>query len=73
MPFSSLSDPTDLARADAALEAAWGEIKSSIPPAFEERERSRLAYIVSALVAVAGDEQDLTSRAVERYRRSAAA
>ncbi|MGO4175982.1 hypothetical protein [Bosea sp. TAF32] len=73
MPFSSLSDPTDLARACAALEVAWNEIRSSIPPAFEERERTRLAYIVAALVAVAGDEEELTRRAVDRYRQSNAA
>uniref|UniRef100_A0A9E8CP04 Uncharacterized protein n=1 Tax=Bosea sp. NBC_00436 TaxID=2969620 RepID=A0A9E8CP04_9HYPH len=71
MPFSSLSDPVDLARAQAALEAAWNEIRSTIPDAFDERERNRLAYIVAALAAIAGD--DLTRRAIARYRQSAVA
>lgn len=73
MPFSSLSDPVDLARAQAALDAAWNDVRSTIPDAFEERERSRLAYIVAALVNVAEDEDELMRRAVERYRQSAVA
>ncbi|MDX3809236.1 hypothetical protein ACXIUS_19380 [Bosea thiooxidans] len=73
MPFSSLSDPVDLARAQAALEAAWNEVRSPIPDAFDERERTRLTYIVAALVAIAEDEDDLARRAIERYRQSAVA
>lgn len=73
MPFSSLSDPVDLARAQAALEVAWNEVRSTIPDAFDERERTRLAYIVAALVAIAEDEDDLARRAIERYRQSAVA
>jgi hypothetical protein len=33
MPFSSLSDPSDLARAFAAMEAAWNELKDEISEA----------------------------------------
>lgn len=73
MPFSSWSDPVDLARAQAALEAAWNEVRSTIPDAFDERERTMLAYIVAALVAIAEDEDDLARRAIERYRQSAVA
>ncbi len=68
MPFSSLSDPVDLARAQAALETAWADVKPTLPPEAEEPERSRLAYIVAALVSVAEDEDDLARRAIERYR-----
>lgn len=71
MPFSSLNDPVDLARAQAALEAAWQDVKPADVDVFDERERTRLAYIVAALVAVAEDEDDLKRRAVERYRQSA--
>lgn len=71
MPFSSLNDPVDLARAQAALDAAWDEIRSTIPDARDEQERTRLAYIVASLVAFAEDEDDLKRRAVERYRQSA--
>ncbi len=68
MPFSSLSDPVDLARAQAALEAAWTEIKSTLPGGSDERERLRLAYIIAALASVTKDEDELVRRAAERYR-----
>lgn len=70
MPFSSLTDPVELARAAAALEAAWNDLRSTLPEPIDERERTRLAYIVSSLVAIAEDEDDLARRAVQRYRQS---
>lgn len=70
MPFSSLTDPVELARAQAALDAAWTEIKSTLPDCDPEQARARLAYIIAPLVAVAEDEDDLTRRAVARYRSS---
>lgn len=73
MPFSSLSDPVGLARAQAALEAAWNEVRSTIPDALDERERTKVPYIVATLVAMAEDEDDLARRAIERYRQSAVA
>lgn len=71
MPFSSLTDPIDLARAEAALEKAWTDLKPSLPPGSEERERNNLAYIVAGLVHLALDEDDLAQRAVLRYREKA--
>lgn len=71
MPFSSLKDPVDLARAQAVLKAAWDEVGSSTPDAFERRQRTRLAYIVAALVAVAEDEDDLRRKVLDLYRQSA--
>lgn len=70
MPFSSLAGPLELARAVAALEAAWSEIRSTLADQFDERERTRLAYIVASLVPLAEDEDDLARRAIERYRQS---
>ena len=70
MPFSSLNDPVDLARARAALEAAWNEVRLTIPDALRDGERTRLAYIVAGLVAIAEDEDELARRALDRYRRS---
>lgn len=67
MPFSTLKDPVDLARAAAAFEAAWREIKLSLPD-IDEGERARLAAIVVDLVPIARDEVDLAHRAVERFR-----
>jgi hypothetical protein len=68
MPFSSLTDPIDLARAQAALETAWAEIRPALSQDTYERERTRLAYAVAALASLAKDEDDLARRAVERYR-----
>ncbi len=72
MPFLSLTDPADLARAQTALEAAWIEMKPAIPEADHKRERTELAYCIAALVggAAAGDE--LKDRAIERYRNARA-
>lgn len=72
MPFSSLTDPVDLARAGAALDAAWSEIRLDLPDPYDERERTRLAYIVASLVANGEDEDDLTRRAIERFRQAQA-
>lgn len=72
MPFSSLTDPVELARASAALDAAWNEVRLSLSDPYDERERTRLAYIVASLVAVAEDEDDLTQCAIERFRRALA-
>ncbi|MGO4286897.1 hypothetical protein [Bosea sp. TAB14] len=69
IPFSTFSDPADVARAQAALDAAWAEVKGSVADDDIERERTRLAYIVASYAAVAIDEDDLARRAVERFRR----
>ena len=69
IPFSSFSDPADVARAQAALDAAWAEVASSVPEADHERERTRMAYIVASYALVAVDEEELTRRAIERFRQ----
>ncbi len=71
MPFSSLTDPIDLARAEAALEKAWAELKPSLPEGSDEQERNDLAYIMAALVPMALDEDDLARRAIDRFREKA--
>ncbi|MGO4408332.1 hypothetical protein AB4Z10_29280 [Bosea sp. RAF48] len=73
MPFSSLSDPADLARAHAALEAVWNEVRDTIPEAEIEKERTRIAYLVTASVPMALDEDDLTQNVLLQYRQSASA
>lgn len=72
MPFSSLTDPVDLARAFGALDAAWEIVKADIPEEDVERARTRLAYIVSAFALVSNSESDLVSRSVERFREKTA-
>lgn len=71
MPLSSLTDPIDLARAEAALEKAWAELKPSLPEGSDEQRRNNLAYIVASLVPLALDEDDLAQRAVDRFREKA--
>ena len=70
MPFSSLNDPVDVARAQAALDAAWDATKASVAEVDQARERTRLAVIVASLAPVAVDEMDLARRALERYRKT---
>lgn len=70
MPFRSLSDPVDLARAQGALEKAWAMVKQAEPGADPEKERQRLAYIVASLAELALDEDELADRAAERFRKT---
>jgi len=71
MPFSSLTDPIDLARAQAALEKAWVELRPSLPDESDEQGRHNLAYIIASLVPLALDENDLAQRAIARFREKA--
>ncbi|MGO4175476.1 hypothetical protein [Bosea sp. TAF32] len=66
-----MTDPVDLARAEAALEKAWAELKPSLPEGSREHERNNLAYIVASLVPLALDEDDLAERAIDRFREKA--
>lgn len=68
MPFSSLNDPVDLARAQGALGIAWSKLEPEIPEYDRDDARTRLAYIIASYALVALDEADLVSRALERFR-----
>jgi len=68
MPFSSVADPVDLARAEAALNSAWAKVEPEIAEEQREAARTRLAYIVASYVLVASDEDELAARALERFR-----
>ncbi len=70
MLFTSLTDPVEVARAQAALDAAWREIKPALAEDHQERERLRLGSIIAGLLIVAVDEADLSRRAIERFRQS---
>ncbi len=69
IPFSSFSDPADVARSQGALDAAWAEVASSIPEEKHELERARMAYLIASYAMVASDADDLARRAVERFRQ----
>ncbi len=71
MLFSSLNDPVDVARAQAAMEMAWDQVRTSLTGSADlTEERSRLAGIVLDLVVIAEDETDLARRAVDRFLRT---
>lgn len=69
MPFSSLRDPSDLARAYAAMDSAWAELKDAIPEHRLEEERTRLAYLVASLTPLALDEDDLKRNALLQFKQ----
>lgn len=68
--FSSLLDPVEVARAGGALDAAWSRVKDArgqAGTACDERERQRLAGIVSSLAKVSLDEGELEERALKKF------
>jgi hypothetical protein len=69
MPFSTITDETDLAKASAALETAWRDLISEglVLPGSESTERLRLAYIVASL-AIGPHEGDLATLAINRFK-----
>lgn len=69
IPFSSLTDPADLARAQAALEIAWRAVEAEVRDEDRDECRIRLKYIISSFALVAVDENDLARRVIERFRR----
>lgn len=69
MPFSSLTDPVDLARAQSALDAAWKRIAPIIDEHDHEEARTRLAYFIASFALAALDEDDLAERAIEQFRK----
>lgn len=77
MFYSTLNDPVDVARACAALEQAWAEIRQTAPADLEcardTLDRERLAMIVAGLVMTANDETDLARIAIRKFRRERSA
>lgn len=69
MPFSSLRNPTDLARACAVMDAAWNELKDAIPEDRTAEERTRLAYLVASLTPLALEEDDLLHNVLLQFRQ----
>lgn len=71
--FSSLSDPADLARAYATLDAVWDQVRKSIPESQRESERQKIANLIANRVPMALDEEQLKRQLLLRYRPLAAA
>jgi hypothetical protein len=67
MPFRTLVDPVQLARAHGAFESAWAELLAGGHVREDDAERERLKYIVASLAPVANDEADLAGRAIARF------
>lgn len=73
MPFSSLNDPNDLARAFASLERVWTEVKDTVPEPDKAKERERIAHMVASYAPLALDEDDLTQNVLFHLGRAVAA
>lgn len=68
MPFSSLSDPADLARAQSAFYLVWLEIVAGGHVSeTEQAGRDGLAEVIIALLPSCADEAELVELAVERF------
>ncbi|MCA0418171.1 MAG: hypothetical protein LCH80_05535 [Proteobacteria bacterium] len=70
VPFSSLIDPVDVARAQAALDAAWEIVGRDISEPLRPGARLELAFMVAKLLVMVADEAELAERAVKLFRDS---
>jgi hypothetical protein len=72
MPFSSLADPVEVARAHAAFAAAWERLtEKELAVVANPGARDRLAYIVTHLVTICNDENEIVDRALTRFSEGA--
>ena len=69
VPYSTFSDPADIARCDAALTRAWAIVEDDIAEPDRDLQKVRLAYIVASFFLVAANGDDLVRRTVERFRQ----
>lgn len=68
MPFSSLHDPADLARACRLLDTAWARIgERCVGRGESESERTQLAYMIAALLRSGESDEMLIEAAIKRY------
>lgn len=68
VPFSTFSSPEDVACCHAVLRRAWAIVEPDIEDRDRDLQKVRLAYIVASFFLVATDDDELVSRAVERFR-----
>jgi hypothetical protein len=68
MPFSSLTNPDSLARANCLLEMAWSEVEQRGQTADDAgRARTRLAYLIAGHFRDAVDDQEFVDFIVQRF------
>jgi len=68
MPFSSLNDPNDLARACRVLDSAWAKIQElNLVRGDPEAERTSLAYVVAGLLQSGGSDDELIEATIARF------
>ena len=72
MPFSSLSDPSTLERAQAALDAAWAEVVDSISEEDWERERVHLSYAIVSAMREATEQAEVVRIGLENFHNKRA-
>ena len=70
VPFSSMVDPIDVARAQGALDAAWGIVGRDIAEPLRPGARLELAFMVAKLIPIVADEVELAQRAIKLFRES---
>ncbi len=71
MPFSSITDPDQLARVERDFRAAVIMVAARIGAEPDDRDRQRLAYLVAGLLASnPGADADIASLAAERFLRT---
>lgn len=75
MPFSSLTDPVDFARAQAVFDRAWAKVRETerLSGGTEVAEKTRLAAIVAGCAPFAMDEAELMETALKRFLKNGCA
>lgn len=73
MPFSSLSEPADVARAHAALDRAWSMLveERKVEGERADAQRLMLATFIAGYAGIVDDEKELARRAVNRFLENA--
>ncbi|HEV2554934.1 MAG TPA: hypothetical protein VGV17_14350 [Bosea sp. (in: a-proteobacteria)] len=70
MPFPSVTNPADLARAQVALDTAWQKIREENLTDGDDQDRIRVAYIIAGFLPMAEDEDEdeLVRRAIAKFK-----
>lgn len=66
MPFSSLKNPEELARAERILNVVWERITDSGLVSGDKSEYVQLAYLVANVLHTSQDDRELVRRICER-------
>lgn len=74
MTFAALADPVDIARAHAAVDAAWESLTATrFSSATSDLHREALADIVASYVLLAANDHELVRRSIAAFSNRSAA